>query len=373
MFDSRHGVPVSDPRISFLLVERLDQLAVDEQAAATSTPACPPDISPEAWAAAAAIFTEGGGDLGTPISLVALRAIAREREREAEGRAVAAPALRRRRVREAIPYVTTRLLAERGFWTLAPTAHGTLFEWDDLEGILEVHPSADTPVPGVFEALVMGVIVSRWASGPRDPARPDVAISVSAIADSLELPPSGPNLARITQAIESLKRTSYRFVVQAGEEGYADEFNLLDRVRTRWQGSPTSPNRRISAHLSTVVLEALLERRRIRPVDISTLRALGEQRELARRLFLFLESRPGHNEGDGWDRIEHTIDARLGHTLGTVAELKILRRQLLRAADAIMNVAEDRYAISVIPRRAREIAPGEPRYLLRARRRRERP
>ncbi len=338
-----------------------------------SFPACPPDIGADAWTAAVELFATGGGDLTTPVSLIAVRAIAREREREAHRRPSEAPALRRRRVREAIPYVTTRLLAERGFWTLAPTTHGTLFEWDDLEGTLEVHPSADTPAPGVHEALVMGVLVSRWASGPRDPDTPEVAISISAIADSLELPPSGPNLARITQAIESLKRTSYRFVVQAGGEGYSDEFNLLDRVRTRWQGPPTSPNRRISAHLSTVVIDALLERRRIRPVDIRTLRALGEQRELARRLFLFLESRPGHNEGDGWDRIEHTVDTRLGHTLGTAAELKILRRQLIRAAEAITAVAEDRYMIDVIPRRARAIAPGEPRYLLRARRRRTRP
>lgn len=359
----------------FAVVESAGSFAVPEPELDRSAPACPEDINPGCWAEAVALFTAAGGDPADRLGRVALRAIARGQERDLEAKAARAdaPAIRRRRVQEAIPYVTTRLLAERGFWTLTPSAHGTLFEWDDLEGRLEVHPSAGTPLPSVFEALTMGVLVSRWASGPRDRTMPEVAMSVGAIADGLELPRSGPNFARITQAIQSLKRTSYRFVVQNGEEGYADEFNLLDRVRTRWQGPPTSSNRTLSAHLSSVVIDALAERRRIRPVDISTLRALGEQRELARRLFLFLESRPGHNQGDGWERIEHTVDERLGHTLGTNAELKVLRRQLIRASDAIMQVASDRYELSIVPRRAREIAPGQPRYLLHARRRRESP
>ena len=275
----------------------------------------------------------------------------------------------RSRPSPAFAFVTARTLAERGFWSLTPGAQLTLFEWDDLAGTLEVRPGAGFATPGVFEALVMNVLVSRWCRGARDAASPDVLISVTEIASSIGINDSGPNLARVVQAVECLKVTTYRYVEEDASGGSSDLFSLLDRVQTKWKGPRTSPHRRIRARLSQPVLDAVADRRMIRPVDISALRDLGEQRELARRLFLFLEARPGHREG-AYDRIEHLIDGRLGHTLGTRLALADLRKKLLRAASAIEGVADGRYRIEIVPRQKAAEYPGEPRYLLRALRRR---
>ena len=264
------------------------------------------------------------------------------------------------------PSVTTRLLAERGFWTLTPSAQLVLFEWDDLSGTLEMQPSPKYGAPGVVEALVLNVLISRWCAGPRDRAKPEIRMSAHEITRTLGMRNTGPNLARVVQAVECMVSTTYRYVEQSSTGGYSDSFHLLDRVKSHWKGPPTSPNRHLRATISEPVLEALANQRMIRRVDLATLQALGEQRELARRLFLFLESRPGHRE-KSHDRIEHLVDERLAHTLGTNAPLKHLCRLLRRAGKAIEDV-NDRYRIELVPRTRAGLRPGDPRYLLRVQR-----
>jgi hypothetical protein len=295
----------------------------------------------------------------------AIRAAAAVRARQRLGeRGALLPAMRAR-PSPALGFVTARTLAERGFWSLTPSAHLSLLEWDDLSGTLEVHPSAGLSPPGVFEALVMGILVSRWCHGPRDVADPQIEISATGIAHALGIGDDGKNLARIVSAVESLCLTRYRYVEQSSEGGYSNLFSLLDEVETRWKGPVTSPRRRLRAKLSATVMEAVSDRRMVRPVDVAVLRRLGEQRELARRLFLFLESRPGHREGP-YDRIEHLIDARLGHTLGTRLALPDLRKKLRPAVRAIEQATSARYRIEIVPRQKSSLSPGDPRYLLSA-------
>lgn len=299
----------------------------------------------------------------------AVRAAAALRARQRLEGSALLPAMRARPA-AALGFVTARTLAERGFWSLTPSAHLSLLEWDDLSGTLEVHPSAGLSPPGVFEALVMGVLVSRWCHGARDAADPHVEISATGIAHALEIADKGQHLARIVEAVECLCLTRYRYVEQSSERGYSSLFSLLDEVETRWKGPVTSPRRRLRAKLSTTVLEAVSDRRMVRPVDGAVLRRLGEQRELARRLFLFLESRPGHREGS-YDRIEHLVDARLGHTLGTRLALPDLRKKLGPATRAIEQATSARYRIEIVPRQKSSLSPGDPRYLLSALRRRQ--
>lgn len=216
----------------------------------------------------------------------------------------------------------------------------------------------------------MNALTSRGLAGGRNPTDATVEMSATEIAGTLGITDTGHNLRRIVGSIESLKRTTYCYIKEDASGGRSDAFSLLDRVQTRWQGPPTSPHRRIRAHLSTVVVEAVAERRMIRDIDVKTLRALGEQRELARRLFMFLESRPGHRE-PGWYRIEHLVDARLAGTLGSQLELRDLRIRLKQASRAIEDVTEGRYRVEVVPRQKAKISPGDARYLLRALRQRQ--
>lgn len=263
-----------------------------------------------------------------------------------------------------IPFVTARLLAERGFWSLTPSGQLSLFEWEDIRGRLEVVPSVLGP-PGVFEAITMGALVSLWAHGARDGAQ--VEASASELAEFLGLSWHGALSGRLTRAVDTLTATTYRYIGETPDGGESSTFHLLDESRTRWRGAPTSPKRRISATFSRVVLEVLGNRRMIRPVDLEVLRALGEQRELARRLFLFLEASPGHRVGDR-ELIERVIDERLAGSMGSSMALRELVKALRRASSVIEEASGGRYAVEIKPRAKRVLRRGDPKYLLSARR-----
>jgi len=114
------------------------------------------------------------------------------------------------------------------------------------------------------------------------------------------------------------------------------------------------------------VWEHITERRMIRPVDLAALRAIGEQRDVARRLFLFLEASPApirlpaNREG-----IERIVDVRLAGSLGVKPDPRLLRQQLLRAAGPIVEASPRYEAIDVAPREKRGLRRGQPRYVLR--------
>lgn len=272
-------------------------------------------------------------------------------------------------VRASAPYVTARLLAERGFWTLTPGAQLSLFEFEDLGGTMEVVPSA-LGMPSVTEALVMNALVSKWADGSRED--PTVSVSATELAGVLGLSMFGGLSERLARSVEILKTTSYRYVEQGNGSGSSDLFSLLDRVKTRWHGAPSSPRRRIEATFSAVVLEAIGNRRMIRPIDLDVIHALP-RRDLARRLFLFLESSPGHREAGhrsapGEDFIQRIIDDRLAGTLGWSGELRDLPRRITRAGALVETASAGRYRIHVERRTKRGLRPGDPRYLLKAHR-----
>lgn len=104
----------------------------------------------------------------------------------------------------------------------------------------------------------------------------------------------------------------------------------------------------------------------LRPIDLDALRRLGAQRDLARRLFLFLEASTGHPHTGGVEIVERIIDQRLAATLGTSATPNRLASQLDTASAAIEQ-ASDRYlAVRVMERRKKCLAP----WALRATRRR---
>ena len=265
--------------------------------------------------------------------------------------------------RSRAPGVIARLLAERGFWSLSPGGQLSLFEVDDLRGSLQVLPSALGSC-GMFEAIVFTGLLSLWANGPRD--EPAVATSARQLADLLGLSWYGDLGERLRRAVDLLALTGYRLEASGSAGGWTDAFTLLDRAQTVWSGAPTSPRRHIRAVFSEPVFAEITRPRMIRPVDLAALRAIGEQRDIARRLFLFLEGSPAPVQlGHGHEGIERIVDHRLAGTLGAARDLRKLRQHLVRAAGPIVEASPRYEAIDVVRRTKRGLRRGEPRYLLR--------
>jgi hypothetical protein len=271
------------------------------------------------------------------------------------------------------PGIIAHLLAERGFWTLSPAALSQmqLFELDDLHGALRVIPSA-YGASGMREAMVFSGLLTIWGSGDR--ATPTVETSLKHLADVLGLSWSGNTAAMLRESILLLKFTNYYLITQHGDlSGRDDAFSILDRAQTEWTGPPSSPHRRVRAVVSEAVFEQISDRSNIRPIDLNVLRSLGEQRQLARRLYLLLYSLRAHDLDRGTHYIHRVVDDRLAGTLGVRSEIKHFRMQLARAGQALMQ-HDPRYTlIDVVPRSKRHLRSGAPRYLLRAFRTKEPP
>jgi hypothetical protein len=297
---------------------------------------------------------EADGERADPIVEAQAAQAQHERQAHAE-RAV-------ERQREHPPGVITRLLAERGFWSLDPAMQLTLFEVDDLHGALQVVPSA-YGMPGTYEASVFTGLLTLWAGGDRE--EPRVETSLHRLAELLRLSWSGRTSTQLVEAIERLKATSYRVVVQNDAGGWTDLFSLLDRVQTRWNGPPSSPARHISAVFSAPIWEAITQPRQLRPVDLDVLHGLGKNRDLAKRLFLYAEGIPMHRLPSGDELLERVIDERLAATLGGKPQLYDLRRNLERAGQAIVSAAPRYRSIEAVPRTKRGLRRGEPTHLLR--------
>ena len=266
------------------------------------------------------------------------------------------------RQREQPPGVITRLLAERGFWSLDPAAQLKLFEVDDLHGALQVLPSP-LGSPGTYEAAVFTGLLTLWAGGDR--SEPRMETSLHQLAELLRLSWGGRTSAQLVEAIERLKATSYRVVVQDAAGGWTDLFSLLDRVQTRWNGPASSPHRHVAAVFSEPIWEAISQPRVLRPVDLDVLHGLGKNRDLAKRLFLYVEGVPMHRLPSGDELLERVIDERLAATLGAKPQLYDLRRHLERAGKAIEANAPRYRSIETVPRVKRGLRRGEPTHLLR--------
>jgi len=266
------------------------------------------------------------------------------------------------RQRQQPPGVITRLLAERGFWSLDPASQLALFQVDDLHGALQVIPSA-LGTPGTYEAAVFTGLLTLWAGGDR--SEPRVHTSLRSLAELLDLSWGGRTAAELRHAIEVLKFTGYRAIGQNQSGGWERLFNLLNDVETQWTGPSTTPHRQVMAVFSDPIWQLISQPRVLRPVELSLLRALGHNRELAKRLFLFLEGTSMHPLESGRETVERIVDQRLAGTLGARGELRDLRRNLIRAGEAITSVAPRYERIEVVPRQKRGLRPGEPRYLLR--------
>ena len=267
------------------------------------------------------------------------------------------------------PGVSTRLLAERGFWSLSPGQRGAPFVVDDLRGRLSVEPSR-AGAPGVHEAIVFTGLLTLWAGGGR--REPVVRVSLRRLAELLDLTWSGRTASELRSAIEKLKTTTYRMTVADEAGGRERLFSLLDEIETSWHGPPTTPHRAVRAVFSRTVFEEISQPRILRPVDLAALHAIGHRRDLARRLFLFLEAQPGHEIRPGIDVVERLVDERLAATLGCTAPLWRVASLLRPAGVAICDVVDRYQRVELVPRRKRFLEVGEPRWLLRATRRRTR-
>jgi len=267
------------------------------------------------------------------------------------------------RQKELPPTLLARLLAQRGFWSLSPSAHPERFELVDVKGRLQVIAST-LGVPGVFEAMVFNGLLSVWANGARE--SPAVVCSARELADVLALSWHGELAERLRHAVAVLKATTYRLEVDADDGGWTDDFSLLDRVQTKWDGSRTSPRRAMRAVFSEVAFEQITQRRMIRPLDLPAFRAIDEKSDLARRLFLFLEASPGSIQlARGREAIERIVDERLAASLGARSQLKHFRPALARAGATIVCAAPRYEHIEVVPRTKRALRRGEPRSVLR--------
>jgi hypothetical protein len=170
--------------------------------------------------------------------------------------------------------------------------------------------------------------------------------------------------------VERLKSTTYRATIDAADGGSERLFSLLDEIETSWTGPDTSPYRHVRAVYSRTAMELVSAPRMLRPIDLDALRRLGPQRDLARRLFLFLEASTGHPASESVEIVERIIDQRLAATLGTTASPSRLASQLHTAGLAVEAAAPRYTTVRVIPRRKKCLAPGEPAYALFATRRR---
>jgi hypothetical protein len=264
------------------------------------------------------------------------------------------------------PGIIAQLLAERGFWSLAPSASQmALFEIDDLHGMMQVVPSA-LGVSGMREAMVFTGLLTLWGAGER--SEPVVETSLKRLADVIGMSWSGNTAALLRDSVRLLKHTGYHIAVQHSTVGgWEEDFSILDRVRTEWTGPASSPHRRIRAVFSEAIFEQISTQTTIRPIDLAVLRAIGEQRTLARRLYLLLESLPAHTIDSRTHYMHRIVDQRLAGTLGvTQSDLYELRRNLTRAGKVLMGT-DPRYGlVDVAPRAKRDLRRGEPKYLLRA-------
>jgi len=260
------------------------------------------------------------------------------------------------------PGVITRLLAERGFWSLDPAAQLKLFEIHDLQGHLQVEPSW-RGTPGVYEATVFAGLLTLWAGGDRE--QRSVQTSLRNLAEQLGFTWSGRTAQQLVDAIDLLTLTGYRVTMEEGQRGWTDLFHLLDRSQTRWDGRRNSPRSRITAHFSDVIWQAITQPRVLRPVDLAVLHAIGEQRHLAKRLFLYLEGVPMHPLGDGREGIERIVDERLAATLGARSQIKHFRSQLGRAGTAVVDTAPRYLIVELAPRTKRGLQRSDPRHVLR--------
>jgi DnaA N-terminal domain len=267
------------------------------------------------------------------------------------------------RQKELPPVLLARLLAQRGFWSLSPAADRERFDVTDVRGDLQVITSA-LGVPGVFEAMVFNGLLSVWANGARE--TPDAVCSARELASVLGLAWHGELAERLRHAVGVLKATTYRLELERGNGGWTDDFSLLDRVQTAWDGARTSPHRAMRAVFSEVVFEQITQSRMLRPLDLTTFRAIDEKSHLARRLFLFLEASPASVQlGRGREGLERIVDGRLAGTLGVRSELKHFRPTLARAGATVVRAAPRYEHIEVVPRAKRALRSGEPRYVLR--------
>ena len=259
------------------------------------------------------------------------------------------------------PGLTTRLLAERGFWSLAPGARSDAFRVDDLRGSLTVEPGR-LGTPGTFEAVVFTGLLSLWGGESR--TAPVVETSLRNLVATLRMSWSGRTAQQLRDGIERLKTTTYRMTFADESGGRERLFSLLDEIETTWIGPPTTPHRRVRAVFSRTVWAEITQPRILRTVDLEALRAIGHRRELARRLFLFLEAQPGHEIRRGLDLVERVVDERLAATLGCAGPLW-RTVSLLRAAGAAICATARRYErVQLVARRKRRLAVGEPRFLL---------
>lgn len=294
----------------------------------------------------------------------------RERVAELAARPVVvaepAPAPSRRPAR-APSFIVARLLAERGFWSLAPAAQQEV-SVEDLRGTLELIPS-QRGLSGGRERVVFHGLVSLWAEGPRD--SPEVLTSYHGLAQRLGWSWGGRTSTDIEAALELLTLTGYKFVGEAEPGPFSDVFTLIQRVVT-WKGDTHSSNRQVRIVFNEAVFDYLSDRSVIRRLDYAAVSAIKPQQQLAQALLFFLDAQPGHREhsGDRTELIERLVDTRLASTLGVKPVLKEFHR-LLRAACATVESASARYeSVAMEPRRKTSIGRGEPRYLLVARRNR---
>src|SRR4051812_45971370 len=122
----------------------------------------------------------------------------------------------RERQKELPPTLLARLLAQRGFWSLSPSADPERLELVDVKGRLQVIAST-LGLPGVFEAMVFNGLLSLWANGARE--SPAVVCSARELANVLALSWHGELAERLRHAVAVLKATTYRLEVEAGDGG----------------------------------------------------------------------------------------------------------------------------------------------------------
>lgn len=240
----------------------------------------------------------------------------------------------------------------------------------DIRGTLEVYPST-IGLSGMREALVFTALASLWGSGSRQGRTGET--SMRGLAEQAGISWSGKAGTRLLEALKILRFTGYSFVVESVAEGRRPRrsdnyFTLLSELETAWEGDDNDPRRRIRIELDQRVHSWLQDRRNIRPIDGGVFRALGPQRDLARRLFLLLEVLPAGEVEGGREIINRVVDTDLRGSLGTDQALRKLVPALRRAGEAIVQTSARYEVIEVVPREKINLGSGDARYLLRVRR-----
>jgi hypothetical protein len=237
-------------------------------------------------------------------------------------------------------------LSRKAIWSTEPNRKVLEFKYqtEDIVGSLTVEYSLGQL--SVHEMELVAWIMGRWK-----PEAPTVEFSLRECAREFGVTWGGSRRNLISDSLHRIDRTRFTGKVWDARTkkmvtrhfGIFDDVQILER-RDSLDGESIEPGAAtVTVTLSTFMHEQLRERQFVK-LDWGVMRG-RLQSSLGRRLYAFLESQKGFQEGTLY---EITIDSRLAQTLGSRdSNPDRFRTRLRQAGEELVNSSE-RYSAIVI-------------------------